>query len=62
MWTLWIISSVIGLDEPRLTRYDEYKTAQDCLIAWHEITSEFKENELAFCEEPNGKGMAPSSN
>jgi len=52
MWTLLIISTVIGLDEPKVTRYDDYATALECQQAWYKVTSEFKQDEIAFCEGP----------
>lgn len=53
MWTLWIISSVIGLDEPKYTRYDVYDNKMSCQIEWHLVTMEFTQDEIAFCEGPN---------
>ena len=52
MWTLLIISTVIGLDEPKVTRYDDYATALECKQAWYQVTSEFTQGEIAFCEGP----------
>ena len=58
MWTLLIISTVIGLDEPKVTRYDDYATALECQQAWYQVTSEFTEGEIAFCEGPKSiKGI-----
>ena len=53
MWTLLIISTVIGLDEPKVTRYDDYATALECQQAWYKVTSEFTQDEIAFCEGPD---------
>ena len=53
MRTLWIISSVIGLDEPKYTRYAEYDSKMSCQIEWHLVTMDFTENEIAYCEGPN---------
>jgi len=50
MWTLWIVSSVIGSAEPKYTRYDEYEHWYECQDAWQELSSAFTENEIAFCE------------
>ena len=52
MWTLWIISNVIGLDEPKYTRYAEYDSKMSCQIEWHLVTMDFTENEIAYCEGP----------
>ena len=52
MWTLLIISTVIGLDEPKVTRYAEYATAIECVQDWVEISREFTQGEYAFCEGP----------
>jgi len=53
MWTLWIISTVIGLDEPKYTRYAEYESKMNCQIERHLVTMEFTQDEIAFCEGPN---------
>jgi len=52
MWTLLIISTVIGLDEPKVTRYAEYEYAWQCEDNWRLLNYEFKNNEIAFCEGP----------
>jgi len=52
MWTLWIVSSVIGSTEPKVTRYEEYATALECQQDWYKLTSEFIQDEIAFCEGP----------
>ena len=52
MWTLLIISTVIGLDEPKVTRYGEYATAIECKQEWYKVTSEFTQGETAWCEGP----------
>ena len=53
MWTLFIISTVIGLDEPKVTRYAEYATVLECQQAWHSVTSKFTQEEIAYCAEPD---------
>lgn len=53
MWTLWIVSTVIGLEEPRWTRYAEFATKLECQQAWYEVTSEFTQDEFAVCD--NGR-------
>jgi len=50
MWTLLIISTVIGLDEPKVTRYGEYATAVECKQEWYKLTSQFTQGETAWCE------------
>ena len=52
MWTVLIISTVIGLHEPKVTRYAEYATAIDCVQDWVELSREFTQGEYAFCEGP----------
>jgi hypothetical protein len=49
MWTLWIVSTLIDSVEPKYTRYAEYESKLSCEIAWYEVTSEFTEDEVAFC-------------
>ena len=51
MWTLWIVSSVIGSAEPKYTRYDEYVTAMSCHIEQAMQEVHFTQGETAFCEE-----------
>lgn len=51
MWTLWIISTVIGLNEPKVTRYDMYDDKATCYHAWEDLTAEFTDGETAFCEQ-----------
>ena len=51
MWTLWIISTVIGLEEPKVTRYGVYDHKETCYHAWYTVTSEFTQGETAFCEQ-----------
>ena len=51
MWTLWIVSSVIGSAEPKLTRYAEYETAMSCYVEQAIQEVHFTQGETAFCEE-----------
>ena len=51
MWTLFVVSTVIGLEEPRYTRYGEYKHWYQCQDDWRKLSNEFTEGEVAFCEE-----------
>ena len=53
MWTLWIVSSIIGSAEPKYTRYAEYEQAWQCQDAWRLLNYEFTQSETAFCEESN---------
>ena len=53
MWTLWIISAVIDSTEPKYTRYAEFDHKETCYHAWYTVTSEFTEDEIAYCEGPN---------
>ena len=50
MWTLWIVSTVIGSTEPKYTRYAEYESKMSCEIARYEVTSKFTQGEEAICE------------
>jgi hypothetical protein len=52
MWTLLIISTVIGLDDPKVTRYADYATSIEYVQDWVEISKEFTQDEYAFCEGP----------
>ena len=51
MWTVWIISTVIGLDEPRLTRYATFDDKASFYHSWITVTSGLTENEVAVCEQ-----------
>ena len=51
MWTLFVVSTVIGLEEPKVTRYAEFDHKETCYHAWDTVTSEFTEGEVAFCEQ-----------
>ena len=51
MWTLWIVSSVIGSTEPKYTRYEEFETAMSCHIEQAVLEANFTHSETAFCEE-----------
>ena len=53
MWTLWIVSTVIGSAEPKYTRYDEFDHKESCYHAWYTVTSKFTEDETAYCEGPD---------
>jgi hypothetical protein len=50
MWTLFIISTVIGLDEPKVTRYAEFETAMSCHIEQAVVETMFENNEVAYCD------------
>jgi hypothetical protein len=49
MWTLWIVSSVIGSAEPKLTQYETFETSMSCHIEQAVLETMFKNNEVAFC-------------
>ena len=51
MWTLWIVSTVIGSAEPKYTRYEEFETAMSCHIEQAVLEANFTHSETAFCEE-----------
>lgn len=50
MWTLWIVSTVIGSAEPKVTRYAEFETAMSCHIEQAMLETEFTQNEVTICE------------
>ena len=50
MWTLWIVSSVIGSTEPKVTRYAEFETTMSCYIEQAIVEENFTQGETAFCE------------
>lgn len=51
MWTLWIVSTVIGLEELRWTRYAEVEHFETCEhIAW-KLESEFTQGEYVVCDD-----------
>ena len=52
MWTLLVISTIVGLEEPKVTRYGEYATQEQCEDAWRLLNYEFTQGEYAFCEGP----------
>ena len=49
IWTLWVISSIAGIDEPKITYWDNYKTQKECLLERAELTSTFTQGERALC-------------
>ena len=50
MWTLFVVSTTIGYTEPRITRYGEYATQQQCAIERALLEVQFQDNEGAICE------------
>ena len=53
MWTLWIISSVIGSAEPKVTMIETFNHEETCYHAQVVFSSTFTQNEIAFCEGSN---------
>ena len=53
MWTLWIISSIIGSAEPKVTRFEDFEHKETCYHALAVVSSQFTEDEVAFCEGPD---------
>jgi len=51
MWTLWIVSTVIGLDEPKITRYEEFEHPESCFHAEWKLEEEFTQGEWTICTE-----------
>ena len=49
MWTLFVVSTVIGLEEPKYTRYDEFEHFETCYHAQLKLEEEFTQGEKAFC-------------
>jgi hypothetical protein len=49
IWTLWIVSSVIGSTEPKYTRYKEFETAMSCYTEQVVVEVNFTQGEEAFC-------------
>ncbi len=49
MWTLLIISTVVGLEEPKITYWNSYETQKKCLLERAVLTSTFTQGEKAFC-------------
>ena len=49
MWTLWIVSNVIGLQEPKVTRYAEFETSLSCHIEQGVVEANFTQDETAMC-------------
>ena len=50
MWTLWIVSTVIGSAEPKVTHYAEFETAMSCHIEQVVLETMFENNEVAYCD------------
>jgi len=50
MWTLFVISTIVGLEEPKVTRYGEYATQQECAIERAILEVHFQDtDEGAIC-------------
>ena len=49
MWTLWIVSNVIGLQEPKVTRYAEFETSLSCHIEQGIVEANFTQGETTVC-------------
>ena len=54
MWTLFIVSTVIGLEEPKITRYAEVEHFETCEHIARDLETEFTQGEVAHCEQLNG--------
>ena len=55
MWTLWIVSTVIGSAEPKWTRYDQFEHFETCEHAALVVEKKFTQDELAVCEKVDDK-------
>ena len=51
MWTVWIVSTVIGLEEPRWTRYAEVEHFETCEHIAMKLEAEFTEGEYVVCDD-----------
>ena len=49
MWTLLIISSLVDIDEYKVTKFNEYNTQQQCSINAAVLEALFTEGEKAVC-------------
>jgi hypothetical protein len=49
MWILLIMSTVIELEEPKITYWDSYITQTECLLERAVLTSTFTQGERALC-------------
>ena len=49
MWTLLIISSIVDIDEYKITRFNDYATEQQCSINAIVLEALFTEGEKAVC-------------
>ena len=50
MWTLWIVSTIIGLEEPKVTRYAEFDHFESCYHAQLVLEEEFTQGETTVCK------------
>lgn len=50
MWTLYIISTIIGNTEPKVTRYAEFNNFESCYHAQLVLEEEFTQSEQTVCE------------
>jgi hypothetical protein len=50
MWTVWIVSTVIGLKEPKWTRYAEVEHFETCEHAAQQLEAEFTQGEYVVCD------------
>lgn len=52
-WTLFVISIVIGMEEPKVTRYDTFDHFETCIHAQWDLEEEFKMGESTICVPSN---------
>lgn len=57
MWTLIVLSTAIGFEELKVTRYGEYLSKKECYQAWYKLSSEFTEGEEAYCKFTHSKKL-----
>jgi hypothetical protein len=49
MWKLWIVSTVIGSAEPKLTLYNTFDHFETCYHAQVALEKEFTQGEWTLC-------------
>ena len=50
MWKLWIVSTVMDLDEPKFTLYDMFDHFETCYHAELVLEREFTQGEWTICD------------
>jgi hypothetical protein len=50
MWTVWIVSKIVGSAEPKYTRYAEVNHFETCEHVARELEADFTQGEYVVCE------------